>query len=107
MWQRDEFGDISEKDSLNKELSYQDNGVTPGSDVFVFLEPNHGGLTSVERLSTKSAFEQAMREAFVPDQNEGVALATLHTVLSRAACWRMRIGNLDRAIWHLHRFARC
>ena len=76
--------------------------IRPGpADAVVVLEPNHAGLTCVDRMSREQAFSRLLTHAFLPSSGRAPALGNLHRLASAAQCWKLRLGNPDRAIWHL------
>lgn len=76
--------------------------IAPGqADVIVKLRPNHHALTSVARMPWQPAFASLLENAFLPTLRRGAALGNLQRLARAAPAWEMRIGDLDRAIWHL------
>jgi hypothetical protein len=81
--------------------------IAPGRASFlVFLEPNHGGLTSAARLGREEAFERLLKSIYLPPRGRGPALARVHCLAGETKCYKMRIGELSRALWHLKQLAR-
>ena len=70
-------------------------------DFLVILQPNHGGLTSVDRMSKAGVFDRLLQNAYLPETGRALALARLHTLTSRTQTIEMRIGSLDAAIAYL------
>lgn len=73
------------------------------ADHFIHLTANHGARTEFSQTSTKGAFEVAMQQCFLPDSHKGARLAALFEAVSRANCWRMKIGDVDEAVGFLNR----
>lgn len=71
----------------------------------VFLTANHGGATMVRPMSAELAFEQLLPMAYLPENGRGAAIARLHRLSRGCRAVEMRIGDLDRAIWHLRQIA--
>ncbi len=73
--------------------------IAPGAvDFLVFLSPNHGGLTSMKRISKTAAFEKVISNTFLPVAGKVAALGRLHTLVAGAECSQMRVGCLNGAI---------
>jgi hypothetical protein len=72
----------------------------------VFVEPNFGGSSLLSPLSREEAFARLLETAFMPPTLRGRAAARLRMLVLQAACWRLQLGNLDQALWHLRRVAR-
>jgi hypothetical protein len=41
--------------------------------------------------------------AFMPSQGRGRAAALLRTLGATARAWRLQLGRLDQAVWHLRK----
>lgn len=80
--------------------------ITPGpAHALVFLEPNHGGLTSVRPLDRMAAFEKLLRNTYLPDTGRGAALARLHGLTRDTRAFLLTVGALERAVWHLRQIS--
>lgn len=76
--------------------------IIPGpADVIVRLQPNHHALTSVTPMSWEQSFASLIDNAFLPENGRGSALGKLQRLATATRAWNMRIGDLERAFWHL------
>jgi hypothetical protein len=74
-------------------------------DHIVFAEPNFGGTSILSPVSRDAAFSRMLETAFMPSQGRGKAAASLRTLSITARAWRLQVGKLDQAVWHLRRIA--
>ncbi|MEP6564105.1 MAG: hypothetical protein ABJB10_03135 [Mesorhizobium sp.] len=72
-------------------------------DHVVFAEPNFGGTSILSPVSRDAAFGQMLEAAFMPSQSRGKAAASLRTLSIKAQAWRLQVGKLDQAAWHLQK----
>lgn len=80
--------------------------IAPGpAHALVFLEPNHGGLTSVRPLDRMAAFERLLRNTYLPDAGRGAALARLHVLARDTRAFLLTVGAPERAVWHLRQIS--
>ena len=76
--------------------------IRPGrADALVFLTPNHGGLTSINFLTSNEAFGRLVKTVFLPENCRAAALGRLHMLVSGTKCVEMRFGCPETAMWHL------
>jgi hypothetical protein len=88
--------------SMPPETAETEWKIAPGQvDFLIFLSANHGGLTSTKRLSSRSAFERLLKQAYLPERARAGALARLHTLCTNSQLIEMRLGCLKTAISHL------
>jgi hypothetical protein len=72
-------------------------------DHLIFTEPNFGGASILSPLSPDAAFARMIETAFMPPQGRGRAAALLRTLGVTARAWRLQLGRLDQAAWHLRK----
>jgi hypothetical protein len=75
------------------------------ADVVVFLEQNHGGRSVMEPMRHPEALQRAIRMSYLPATGKAAAVARLHGLVTGARCYRLSLGDLDNAVWHLRRVA--
>ncbi|MDF3063261.1 MAG: aldolase [Microvirga sp.] len=63
----------------------------------VFLEPNHGGRSSLTAVDPGEAFRLAAADCLLPRIRQAAAAARLHGLGSRAQAWRLSTGDLHEA----------
>lgn len=76
-------------------------------DHVIFAEPNFGGTSILSPVSRDAAFSRMLETAFMPSQGRGKAAASLRTLSITAQAWRLQVGKLDQAAWHLQKIADC
>lgn len=67
----------------------------------VHLQPNHHALTSTTRMQWDESFTRLLDGVLLPQTGRARALGNLQRMAMTKPGWSMRIGDLDRAIWHL------
>lgn len=72
-------------------------------DGLVFLEANHGGRSVMTGLAKEEAFRRLLDQAIMPAAGVGAAVARLRTLLAQVRTFRLQVGDLPRAAWHLGR----
>jgi hypothetical protein len=72
-------------------------------DHLIFTEPNFGGASILSSISPDAAFARMIETAFMPSQGRGRAAALLRTLGATARAWRLQLGRLDQAVWHLRK----
>jgi len=75
------------------------------ANAIIFLEPNGGGSTSAGRLPPDEGLGRVIKNAIRVQPLNGVSFAKLHRLTRAAACWKLRLGNFNRSLWHLERIA--
>lgn len=72
-------------------------------DHVVFAEPNFGGTSILSPVSRDAAFSRMIETAFMPLRSRAMAAASLRTLSVNARAWRLQVGKLDQAAWHLNK----
>ena len=72
-------------------------------DHLIFIEPNHGGASVMGELTPDQAFARLVDKAYMPPSGKAAAAARLRMLSLGARSWKLRLGDLDRAVWHLSR----
>jgi hypothetical protein len=67
-------------------------------DAVIFLEPNHGGQSRVVEIAKPQMVQLAMAEARVVDGQDRSWIPMLCRQFDRASCYRLVIGDLDKAV---------
>lgn len=92
--------------SVAPRLAGQQWSIRPGrADALLFLNANHGGLTSIRFLTPNEAFGRLMKTTYLPDDHRAAAFGRLRTLVSDAKCIEMRVGCLETAVWHLRQLS--
>jgi hypothetical protein len=73
------------------------------ADNLFFIEPNHGGSSILTPMPREEAFGHLVTAAVMPASAKAAAAVHLRTMALKAHCWRLQLGDLDRAVWHLQR----
>ena len=71
--------------------------------LLIFIEPNHGGTSILTNIGRDEAFGRLLETSHFPNEAPGAAAAVLRMTAIRAKCLKLKLGHLDRAIWHLRR----
>jgi len=71
----------------------------------VTLEQNHGGHSIMTRLDQNEALRLAISMSFLPETGKAMAAARLRALIQGASCYRLALGDLDNAVWHLKQAA--
>jgi hypothetical protein len=69
-------------------------------DLF-FIEPNHGGSSVLSPLAPDLALAKLLSAAIMPTAGKAVAAMHLRRLVQGARSWRLQLGDLGRALWHL------
>lgn len=69
----------------------------------VFLEPNLGGSTVMGRMSPDAALTRLMALAMMPEAGVALAAARLRSLTIETPAYRMSLGDLESAAWHIGR----
>lgn len=78
--------------------------IRPGTVAHVvFLEPNHGGWSSLRPIAPGEAFRRILPETLLPDAAVALAAARLRGLVTTAQTWRLSVGDLDGATIHVQR----
>ena len=72
-------------------------------DHLYFIEPNHGGQSTVAPLKGDDAFGRLVCEAVMPTRRKGEAAARLRATALNSRCWSFGLGELDDAVHQLRR----
>ena len=72
-------------------------------DHLIFTEPNFGGTSILSPISREPAFARMIETAYMPSVGLGRAAALLRILGSTARSWRLQLGGLDQAVWHLRK----
>ena len=71
--------------------------------LLIFIEPNHDGTSILTPMRREEAFERLLEMSYFPDGAPGAAVAALRMAAIGAKCLKLKLGNLERAVWHLRR----
>jgi hypothetical protein len=71
--------------------------------LLIFIEANHGGTSILTNMGRDEAFERLLEASYFPSGAPGAAIAALRTTAIQAKCMKLKLGSLDRALWHLRR----
>ena len=71
----------------------------------VFLDRNHGGRSVLTPLDRTEAFRRALATSYFPENAKALAAARLRSLIFGASCYRLSMGDLDNAVWHLRRLS--
>ncbi|WP_337660509.1 hypothetical protein [Anderseniella sp. Alg231-50] len=92
--------------SVTPRLAGQKWTITPGqAHALVFLTANHGGMTSIKFLTANEAFERLAKTVYLPENGRAAALGRLRMLVSGAQRIEMRLGCLEKALWHLRQLS--
>lgn len=69
----------------------------------VFLEPNLGGASVMGRISPDAALSRLMALAMMPEAGVALAAARLRSLTIETPAYRMSLGDLESAAWHIGR----
>jgi hypothetical protein len=69
----------------------------------VFIEPNHGGHSAMRPASVDESFRRLMRNVLLPDHQPWAAVARLRTLVAGARRWKLSLGMLGNAEFHVRR----
>ena len=72
-------------------------------DHLIFIEPNHGGAAVMGELTPDQAFARLVDKAYMPPSGKAAAAARLRMLALGARSWKLQLGDLERAVWHLNR----
>jgi hypothetical protein len=72
-------------------------------DHLIFIEPNHGGSSVMGALTADQAFTRLIDKAYMPPSGKAAAAASLRLLALGGHSWKLQLGDLDRALWHLNR----
>jgi hypothetical protein len=93
--------------SFPPEMPGQPWHITQGpADFLMFLEPNHGGRTTPQRIGHEEGFQRTLNNAYLLGSRRAEAVALLHVLVKRSQLWKMHLGDLDGALWHLRQISR-
>jgi hypothetical protein len=73
------------------------------ADALVFLEPNHGGRSVMAPIGRQEALQRAIEMSFLPDAGRAQAAVRLRAMVMGSHNFRLVVGDLDNAVWHLQR----
>jgi len=73
------------------------------AQALVFLEQNHGGRSVLAPLGRDEALRRAITMSYFPDEGKAVSAARLRMLVLGAPCYRLSLGDLGNAVWHLRR----
>ncbi|MDB5540989.1 MAG: hypothetical protein JWQ89_2716 [Devosia sp.] len=71
----------------------------------VFLVANHGGRSAARRIAAEDAFRRLMRNVLLPSAGVAMAAGRLRQLAATTPAYRLLLGNLDVAEWHLRSIA--
>ena len=69
----------------------------------VFLDHNHGGHSVMTPLDREDAFRRSSARATCRKPAKPLPAARLRMLILGAGCYRLSLGDLDNAVWHLRR----
>src|SRR5262249_10059761 len=77
-----------------------EEGVT---HAIVFLDHNHGGRSVLTPIGHNEAFRRILTTSYLPEAGRALSAARLRVLVLGARCYRLSLGDLDNAVWHLRR----
>ncbi|MGN6100205.1 MAG: hypothetical protein ACTHOR_03580 [Devosia sp.] len=74
-------------------------------DAIILIEPNHGGRSVATPVAADVGFGGLMANGHFGDRNVLPMVARLRTLSVRTRAYRLRLGDLETAEWHLRTIA--
>jgi hypothetical protein len=69
----------------------------------VFLDDNHGGRSVLTPIGRNEAFRRILATSYLPEAGKALSAARLRVLVLGTSCYRLSLGDLDNAVWHLRR----
>lgn len=73
------------------------------AEVIFYLEANHGGETSIEKCPKYLMAKEVMARSFLSESHDHLKIGTLCSIVGRADCYVLRVGNLASAAASIRR----